>query len=139
MNRCLDHGRVDPHPTPTADLLLFRDRDDAVEHLPQGVSLEELPETDHRLGVRHIAHADAAEIAIRQAAAHFPFERLVAPVLQVLEHEHAQSDLRWRARSTLPMTLWMALREHLEHTIHQLGVVQSVIDTSKARLQKLTG
>jgi hypothetical protein len=56
----------------------------------------------------------------------------------MLEHEHSQHDFGRRPRPPLPITLWMALRKHLEHPVHKLGIVQSGIDTSKARLQKLT-
>jgi hypothetical protein len=52
-----------------------------------------------RLGVRHLAAADAGEVAVDQVGAHFALEDLVAPVAHVLENEQAQDHVGRRAQA----------------------------------------
>src|SRR5207253_4242073 len=86
-NRRLDHRRIHPQPAAPRDPALNRHAHHPVEHRAEEVALQELPQADEGLAVGHRAAAQAAEVPVRDAAAYFPLELLVAPALEMLEHQ----------------------------------------------------
>src|SRR5439155_499828 len=69
------------------DLALNRHAHHPFEHRAEEVALQELPQADEGLAVGHRAAAQAAEVPVRDAAAYLPLELLVAPGLEMLEHQ----------------------------------------------------
>ena len=72
-----------------------------------------------RLRVRHFAGIDPRERAIDQIRAHFVLQVVVAPVEQMLQHQHPDDDLGRRAGTSAATTLrpprFERLGDHLNH------------------------
>jgi hypothetical protein len=64
--------------------------------------------TADRLGVGHLAAADAGEVAVDQVGAHFALERRVAPVAHMLENEQAQDHVGRRAQAAAAAAVRMS-------------------------------
>src|SRR5438876_244222 len=86
-DRRLDHRRVHSQPAAPRDLALNRHAHHPFEHSAEEVALQELPQADEGLAVGHRTAAQAAEVPVRDAAAYLPLELLVAPGLEMLEHQ----------------------------------------------------
>src|SRR5436309_16122278 len=76
-----------PQPAAPRDLALNRHAHHPFEHSAEEVALQELPQADEGLAVGHRTAAQAAEVPVRDAAAYLPLELLVAPGLEMLEHQ----------------------------------------------------
>src|SRR2546422_9453350 len=81
-------------PAPPRDLALNRHAHHPFEHSAEEVALQELPQADEGLAVGHRTAAQAAEVPVRDAAAYLPLELLVAPGLEMLEHQQRSEERR---------------------------------------------
>ena len=68
---------------------------------------------------------------VRDVAAHFPFELLVAPVLQVLEHLQSENDLGRRSTSTSSCALRVSATKHLVHLVDKRLVFERGVDEAE--------
>src|SRR5579863_6029760 len=135
-DRRFDDRRVDAHLSTARDASCSGQLHDALEEGPQAVALEQLPQTHHRLGVRHLAAVDPAEVPVHEVAGDLPLELLVAPVLEVLEHQHPQRNLRRGAVPATPATLSEASPHRFEDTVDQRLVVEQLVDATKYRIHE---
>ena len=108
MDIGLHHCGVDAHPPAGRNPFRLRHLHEPFVHLLDGLRPDRQSPTADRLGVRHLAAADAGEVAVDQVGAHFALENLVAPVAHVLENEQAQHHLGRRAQPTATAALRMS-------------------------------
>ena len=84
-----------------------------------------------RLRIRDFAGIDARKHAIHQIGAHLALQVVVAPVEQMLQHQHPDHDLRRRAgtaaTATLRPTSFECLRDDLNHRF----VLEQRVDLSQ--------
>src|SRR5580658_8540843 len=99
-NRRFYDGRIDTQLAATGHASSHGELNDTLENAAQRRALEQFSKTDHRLGVGHLARVDSAEVPVDEVTLHFPLELLVAPILQVLENQHAQRHFRRRPAAT---------------------------------------
>ena len=108
MDIGLHHRGVDAHPPASRNPFRLRHLHEPLVHLLDGLRPDRQSPTADRLGVRHLAAADAGEVAVDQVGAHFALENLVAPVAHVLENEQAQHHIGRRAQPTATAALRMS-------------------------------
>src|SRR5207245_147024 len=75
-----------------------------------------------------------AERAINQAPPDLALTLIESPIGQMLEDEHPQHDGGRRTQSAPALTLGMALRQRLRHTIDEDVVVEQRVDLPKRRV-----
>jgi hypothetical protein len=85
------------------------------------------PQTADRLGVRHLAAADAGEVAVDQIGAHFALEHLVAPVAHVFENEQAQDHVGRRAETAAAAAFRMSPPQRLVNQTDDGFIVEQPI------------
>ena len=136
-DRRLDHRRVDAHLPTARDASLDCEPDDALEDGAKSLAFEQLPEADHRLGIRHLASVDAAEMAIDEVALYLPFELPVAPILQMLEHQQPNGHLGGRPAAPTSAALGEADSHRVEHPVDQLLILQQNVDATERGLHQL--
>jgi len=137
VNRCLDDRGVGAHAVPSRDPGVDGERDDSVEQWPENLFVEQLAVPHHRLRVRHNAGVDPAEAPIDEVAVHFPLELLVAPLKEMLEHEHAKDDFRRRARPAARRALGMPTPQRRDHAVDDRVVIKELIDPLQPRVHEL--
>jgi hypothetical protein len=86
-DRRLDHRGIDAQLPPPRHVVGPGLGDHPLEHLLQHRPVEKLPQPHERLGIRNPPAAESAEVSVDDVAPHLPLELLVAPSLEVLEHQ----------------------------------------------------
>lgn len=135
-DRRFDDRRVDAHFATSGDASCSGHLDDALEQGTQAVALQKLAQAHHRLGVRHRAAVDPAEVSVHEVAGDLPLELLVAPVLEVLEHQHPQRHLGGSAEAAAPTALGETSPHRFENAVDQRLVVQDPVDSTKHRIHQ---
>jgi len=123
-----DHGRVDAHLSTSCDVPLRGKPDDSVEKATKGLPFQQLTEPHHRLGVGDFAAVDATEVAVHEVAHELPLELLVAPILQVFEHQHSKRHLRGRAIAAATAALVESTPHRLQHPVDEHLVIEQLVD-----------
>src|SRR5204862_6415222 len=109
----------------------------AGEHVPEHGFLQQARQPDQGFRVRDALHVNPAERAINQAPPDLALTLIESPIGQMLEDEHPQHDGGRRTQSAPALTLGMALRQRLRHTIDEDVVVEQRVDLPKRRVPQL--
>jgi hypothetical protein len=133
----LDHRRVEAHPSPLHRFFGAGDIYDAVMDLRDRRWPESQAPPAHRLGIGHLTAADAGEVAIHQIGPHLPFQNLVAPIADMLQHQKAQNHLGRRAGTAVRRALRMPPRQGAVHRRHQMIVRQHPIGVPHPRFAEV--
>ena len=139
VNVGLHDGRIDPQAPAMDDPPLPSQRHQLRQQVLEDGLVEQMGQADQRLGVGDALAVDPAEGPVDQAPAHLPFALVKAPVVQVLEDEHAQHDGRGGAQAAPALTLRMAPRQGLRHPIDEALVIEQRVDPAERRIPELVG
>ena len=88
-------------------------------------------QADQRLGVRHPLAVDPAEGAVDQAAADFPLALGEAPVVEVLEDEHAEDHHHGRAEPPAAPALGSAAPQRRVDEVDDRLIVEDGVDLAQ--------
>ena len=101
--------RIDAKATAARHPRPLRHVDDLPMQLRHDVRTQRARDLQYGFRIGHFVRIDAGERAIHQIGPDFLLEIVVAPVEQVLQDQHADHDLRGRARTPPTSTLRPAL------------------------------
>jgi len=108
-------------------------------HLLDHVGAQGPGDLQDRLRIRDRARADAREGPIHQIGPDLVLERVVAPAIQVLQHEHAQHHLGGRAGTPAPPTLRPAGLQRRHDRIKHGRLLQQRVDPLEIGGPELAG
>jgi hypothetical protein len=138
----LHYRGVDPHPPAGRNSFRLRHLHEPFVHLLDGLRPDRQSPTTDRLGVRHLAAADAGEVAIDQVGAHFALENRVAPVAHVLENQQAQNHIGRRAQPTASAAFGMSPPQRFVNRRDDRLIVEQpigVVHPSLAQIRHFVG
>jgi hypothetical protein len=119
--------------------LLDGDSDNSIEKRAKRRTFEKLILPKHRFRVGDLGAIDSTEATVDDVARHFPFELLVAPAFEVLQHEQAQNNFRRRAVPPASTALGKAIPLRSDDLIDQRLIVQQFIHATEDRVHQLFG
>jgi hypothetical protein len=131
----LDHRAVDPQLPAPGHARRPSQLDDPVEQPVQRRGLDQVGPAQQRRAVRHRLQRQAAELAQHQAVGHEPLGLLVAPAVQVLDHQHAQHDLHRRRGPAGHRRPRPAPDQVVADQPEQRVVVEQAVDRRQLRLE----
>jgi hypothetical protein len=137
MNVSFDDGGVDAQATAAHDAALAPQGHQSDDHILEHGFIKKVGQSDQRLGVRDPLAIDAAKRAVDQAAPHLSLALIEAPVVEVLEDQHAQDDGCGRPQAASTPTLRMALSQRLGHAIHEDIVIEKSVDLAESGIPEL--
>src|SRR5258708_3834141 len=123
-----NHGRIDAQLSALCHACVARHDDQSFEKQLECITVEQLPQSNHSLGVGYLARIDATKPSIDEAAGDLSLELVVAPVHQMLESQSTQHGLRWRPVPSTTPALRPAPTQHLQYAINQSFVFERPID-----------
>jgi hypothetical protein len=86
----LDHRRVHAHPPSCGHAIVLGYSDHALMNLLEHLRPERHTPPAHGLGIRRLATAHTGEVPVHKIGPHLAFQRLIAPVANVLEDQQPE-------------------------------------------------
>ena len=138
MDGGLDHRAINAQLAASGNLELVREADDMVEQVMECGGLDQVGPADEGGGVWHTLEVDAAELTQDETITD-PVRGLgVAPVVEVLDDQHAQDDFDRGGGATIDECARKAFGQVSFHSLKEGIVVKQGVELSDDPVEGIT-